>query len=209
MYVYMYAYFVRVSVSRGGSSCRDEPPCPLYGALCTYVCMLVYVFDIHTHTNTTTHTHIPALFPHSVASRQIHTLVHEYTHTHTHTQAGMSCMYMHIHTCHTHTQHTHTRTHAHAHVHTHIISPFLYHKTVPSRQISIHPYIHTYIHTHTHTHTNTRTQTYLHRMVWLRFVGSFKSYVSFAEYRFFYRALLQKRPIILRSLLTKATPYWS
>jgi len=28
----------------------------------------------------------------------------------------------------------------------------------------------------------------------------FKSYVSFAEYRLFYRALLQKRPIIVRSL---------
>ena len=32
--------------------------------------------------------------------------------------------------------------------------------------------------------------------------------VSFAEYRVFYRALLQKRPIILPILLTKATPYW-
>jgi len=36
---------------------------------------------------------------------------------------------------------------------------------------------------------------------WLRLVGSFKLKVSFAEYRLFYRALLQKRPIILRSLL--------
>jgi len=34
-----------------------------------------------------------------------------------------------------------------------------------------------------------------------------KLQVSFAEYRLFYRALLQKRPIILRSLLTEATPY--
>jgi len=31
--------------------------------------------------------------------------------------------------------------------------------------------------------------------------------VPFAEYRLFYRALLQKRPIILRSLLIEATPY--
>jgi len=30
--------------------------------------------------------------------------------------------------------------------------------------------------------------------------------VSFAEYRLFYRALLQKRPMILRSLLIVATP---
>jgi len=43
-------------------------------------------------------------------------------------------------------------------------------------------------------------------MGWLRAVGSFKLYVSFAEYRLFYRALLQKRPIILRSLLIVAIP---
>ena len=38
-------------------------------------------------------------------------------------------------------------------------------------------------------------------MGWLRLVGSLKLQVSFAEYRLFYRALLQKRHIILRSLL--------
>jgi len=43
-------------------------------------------------------------------------------------------------------------------------------------------------------------------MGWLRFVGSLKFEVSFAEYRLFYRALLQKRPIILRSLLIVAIP---
>jgi len=42
---------------------------------------------------------------------------------------------------------------------------------------------------------------------WLRLVGSFKLQVFFAEYSVFYRALLQKRPIILRSLLIVATPY--
>jgi len=36
-------------------------------------------------------------------------------------------------------------------------------------------------------------------MGWLRLVGSIKLCVSFAEYRIFYRALLQKRPIILKS----------
>jgi len=35
----------------------------------------------------------------------------------------------------------------------------------------------------------------------LRLVGFLKLQVSFAEYRLFYRALLQKRPIIVRSLL--------
>jgi len=44
-------------------------------------------------------------------------------------------------------------------------------------------------------------------MGWLRSVGSMKLQVSFAEYRLFYRALLQKRPIILSILLTKATPW--
>ena len=40
----------------------------------------------------------------------------------------------------------------------------------------------------------------------LRLVGSWKLHVSFAEYSLFCRALLQKRPIILRSLLIEATP---
>ena len=44
-------------------------------------------------------------------------------------------------------------------------------------------------------------------MGWLRLVGSFKLYVCFAEYSLCYMALLQKRPIILRSLLFVATPY--
>jgi len=44
-----------------------------------------------------------------------------------------------------------------------------------------------------------------HGMGWLRLVGSLKVQVSFAEYHLFYRALLQKRPIILRSLIV-ATP---
>jgi len=45
-----------------------------------------------------------------------------------------------------------------------------------------------------------------HDMRWLRLVGSFKWLVSFPEYCLFYRALLQKRPIILWSLLIVATP---
>jgi len=44
-------------------------------------------------------------------------------------------------------------------------------------------------------------------MGWLRLVGSLRLQVSFAEYRLFSRALLQKRPTILRSLLIVATPY--
>jgi len=44
-------------------------------------------------------------------------------------------------------------------------------------------------------------------MGWLRLVGSLKLQVSFAEYRLFYRSLLQKRPTLLRSLQVAATPY--
>ena len=58
-----------------------------------------------------------------------------------------------------------------------------------------------------HVYQDTCITIYAH-MGWLRLVGSLKLYVSFAEYRLFYRALLRKRPIILRSLLTVATtPY--
>ena len=46
-------------------------------------------------------------------------------------------------------------------------------------------------------------------MGWLRVVGSLELQVAFAEYGLFYRALLQKRPMILRSLIIVATPYVS
>ena len=42
---------------------------------------------------------------------------------------------------------------------------------------------------------------------WLRLVGSIKSQVSFVESSLFYRALLQKRPVISSILLPEATPY--
>ena len=44
-------------------------------------------------------------------------------------------------------------------------------------------------------------------MGWLRFVGSLKLQVSFAEYPLFKRALLQKRYTSLRSLQIVANPY--
>ena len=61
-----------------------------------------------------------------------------------------------------------------------------------------------HIATHCNTLTSNSTETICSSaltMGWLRLVGSLKLQVSFAEYRFFYRALLQKRPINLRSLL--------
>ena len=63
--------------------------------------------------------------------------------------------------------------------------------------------------------TNRRYNTYSSRMLqssggamgWLWLAGSLKLYVSSSEHSFFCRALLQKRPIILRSPLIVATPY--
>jgi len=46
-----------------------------------------------------------------------------------------------------------------------------------------------------------------HRSHPIRGVVALKLYVSFAEYSLLYRVLLQKRPIILGSLLVVATPY--
>ena len=43
-------------------------------------------------------------------------------------------------------------------------------------------------------------------MRWLRFVVSLKGQVAITEHSLFYRAFLQKRPTILRSLLIVATP---
>ena len=59
---------------------------------------------------------------------------------------------------------------------------------------------------HTASHGQRRQRTAIRgkrTMGWLRLVGSLKVQVSFTEYRLF---LLQKRPIILRSLLIVATP---
>jgi len=44
---------------------------------------------------------------------------------------------------------------------------------------------------------------------WLRSVRSFKLQVSCTEYCLFYRALLQKKPIILSILLTEATSFYT
>jgi len=59
---------------------------------------------------------------------------------------------------------------------------------------------------YTETLWNTPQHTATNDMGWLRLVGSLKVQVSFAEYSFFHRDLLQKRPEILRSLLIVATP---
>jgi len=87
-------------------------------------------------------------------------------------------------------------------------------------------HVHTHMHKHTHIHTQkhtctlspTRTHTHIHTrhteciytskyMGWLRLVGSLKLQVSFAKEPYKRDDILQKRPILLRSLLTVATLY--
>ena len=51
------------------------------------------------------------------------------------------------------------------------------------------------------------SQTYDFKKPTNRIATLYIGIVSFAEYSLFYRALLQKRPVILRSLLIVATPY--
>ena len=82
-------------------------------------------------------------------------------------------------------------------------------------QISIFLSVHTHLHKYSLCHVyicNISSAMYIYvctdmGMGWLRLVGSLKSYVSLTEYSLFYRALLQTRPIILRSLLIVATLY--
>ena len=84
---------------------------------------------------------------------------------------------------------------------------YMYIQTYIHTQISVRMHIYVRMHTlYAHSITLTSTNDTA-AMGWLRLVGSFKLYVSFAEYRLFYRALLQKRSIIFRSLLIVATPY--
>jgi len=74
------------------------------------------------------------------------------------------------------------------------------------RCMYIYTYIFMSIYVHIYIGLCTRIYTYKHIcMGWLRLVGSLKLQVSFEEYCVFYRALLQKRPIMLRSLLIEAT----
>jgi len=66
--------------------------------------------------------------------------------------------------------------------------------------------MHTYIHLSTRTYTPVGTNK-LARMGWLRLVGSLKLQVSFAKEPYNRDDILQKRPIILMSVLIVAYPY--
>jgi len=70
--------------------------------------------------------------------------------------------------------------------------------------IHIHIYVYAFIYVYIFT---SRTVMASGAMGWPRLVGSSKLEGSFAEYCLFYRALLQKGPVVVRSLLIVATPY--
>jgi len=70
----------------------------------------------------------------------------------------------------------------------------------------IHIYVNIYMCVYVYIHMYICVCTYERCMGWLGLVGSLKLQISFAEYSLVYRALLQKRPIIFRSLLIEATP---
>ena len=82
------------------------------------------------------------------------------------------------------------------------IYTYIYGRVLTARRTYVCALIYIYMYMCTYM----RMYIYIH-MGLLRSVGSIKLYVSFAEYRLFYRALLQKRLIILSILLTEATPY--
>jgi len=136
---------------------------------------------------------------------------HSYTNMHTHT--------------HTHT-HTRARTHTHTHISTRTRTPkYLW---IIHMCNMAHSYLQAFALLWTHDPSQMKTNpyigiatcnkyilppyhiycvTWLMPMGWLRLVGSSQLYVSFAEYGLFYWSLLQKRPMILRSLRLVATPY--
>ena len=67
-------------------------------------------------------------------------------------------------------------------------------------------YTHTYIHIYIDTCICMYVCVYICTHRWLRLVGSLKLFVSFAKEPYKRDDILQKRPIILRSLLFVATP---
>jgi len=178
------------------------------------VCMYVWICDTHV-------THAAHCMCGYAAHVHIHTS--RTTHLHIHT----TCIYV-DHMCYTMWRFTHITNHTHPHIQsrtTHI------HTYSHEPHTSTHTYHEPHIPTHTVPHTwrgHTRhacgsvcgshvcvavcvdhmcdMMWWFTHMGWLRSVGSIKLQVSFEEYRLLYRALLQKRPIIISILLTEVTP---
>jgi len=85
----------------------------------------------------------------------------------------------------------------------------------PLHTIYIYIYIHiylnlahsdTFVNTLSHTHAQTHKDRAQTHMGWLRLVGSLKLQIYFAKKPYKRDDILQKKPVILRSLLIVATP---
>jgi len=143
---------------------------------------------MYTHTRGTHNFDLPCVF------HITYTYIHTYTHTHTYILAAhtisihLVCfilcirMYKYIHT-HVHTYSRHTQ-----------LSIYLVCDSSSIRMYSSDILI---IYA-SQLVKNFKSQSFTTIVCvgWLRLVGSLKLYASFAEYHIFYRALLQKRPII-------------
>jgi len=181
-----------------------------------HICIHTYIHTyIYVYIHVCIHTHI-----HTYTRAFISTHIHMYTHSHIHT-----------HTHHTYI-HTYTTLYIHINIHTNIHT---YKRTYIRAYTNIH--VLTRVHTYKQSSTNLRSgqNSYIfiqdplemvclcfegtHKeketeiqslcMGWLRLACSLKLHVSLTEYCLFYKSLLQKRHMILRSLLIAATPYLS
>jgi len=143
---------------------------------------------------------------------QIYTQINTYTYTTIH-PLSYSIILLHPYIC-THPSPINLRIHMNICIYIHALTP---------QPFALFPYPHTYIcihidlclYTYVSIHTFKPVYTYIYMtcthtlvhlpMGWLRLVGSLKLYVSFAKEPHKRDYILQKRPIILRSLLIEAT----
>jgi len=110
--------------------------------------------------------------------------------------------------------HTYTHTHIHTHTYTLYFSLCIYNRTLTCalyssqnmnfRTLTYSPYFARSTHIRTVTYSLYFTH-YIYIMGWLPLAGSLKLQVSFAKKPHKRDYILQKRPIILRSLLIVAT----
>ena len=122
-----------------------------------------------------------------------------HTRTHIHRESERRSVYVCVYTC------VHVCIYTCMYIHLYIHFGRIAAAVVPRTYIDICKYTYVYIKVYTHgyilegcrcsaQHTNIN-------IGWLRLVGSLKSQVSFAEYRLFSRALLQKSPTGLFSFI--------